>query len=168
MVTAYVLIIVIANVLTAMFPPITVFNIIVPCGSFLVGVTFFLRDFIQLRIGKVNIYKLLILATCVSGIVSVSLGDSLSIALASMISFFISESLDTELFTRLTLSFKKRVVISGLVGGCLDSAIFIVLALSPIGSNALSWEVVPYAILGQTIVKCVMQFLALPIANKFK
>lgn len=164
--TIYVLVIVVANIITAMFPPIMVANLIIPCGSFLVGITFFMRDFIQLRIGKVNIYKLIILAAGISGVVSFCLGDSWIVALASVISFFVSEALDTEVFTCLKMSIKKRVLISGLVGGTLDSAIFVVIALSPIITNILSWESVPYAILGQTLVKCVMQFLALPILKR--
>lgn len=165
MLVAYVLVIVVANVVTAMFPPLTVAGIIIPCGSFLVGVTFFLRDFIQLRVGKTKVYKSIVLAAIISGFISLSLGDTLSVAVASVISFFVSEALDTEVFTRLNTSIKKRVVVSGLVGGTLDSTIFIVLALSPIGSNVLSWESVPYAILGQTIVKCCMQLVVLPLVN---
>lgn len=168
MLTLYVLVIVSANVVTAMFPPLMVFGVIIPCGSFLVGVTFFLRDFIQLRIGKSKVYKMIILATVISGVISFSTGDTLNVAIASVLSFFISEALDTEVFTRLSASIKRRVIISGLVGGTLDSAIFIVLALSPIGSGVLLWSSVPYAILGQTIVKCCMQFVVLPIVNKIK
>lgn len=166
MLVAYALVIVVANVVTATFPPLAVFGIIIPCGSFLVGVTFFLRDFIQLRIGRNRVYKLIVLAAVISGFISFSMGDALNVSVASVISFFVSEALDTEVFTRLESSIKCRVVVSGLVGGTLDSAIFIVLALSPIGSNVLSWESVPYAILGQTIVKCCMQCLALPILRK--
>lgn len=165
MCVAYVLVIVIANVVTAMFPPLVVFGIIIPCGSFLVGVTFFLRDLIQLRVGKTNVYRLIVLATVVSGIISLVLGDSLNVAVASVISFFVSEALDTEVFSRLSASIKKRILVSGLVGGMLDSTIFIVLALSPIGSNVLSWESVPYAILGQTIVKYCMQLVVMPLVN---
>ena len=165
MLVAYTLVIVVANIVTAMFPPIVVGGIIIPCGSFLVGVTFFLRDFIQLRIGKTNVYKLIVLAALISGFISLSLGDAMNVAVASVISFFVSEALDTEVFSRLSASIKKRVMVSGLVGGMLDSTIFIVLALSPIGSSVLSWESVPYAILGQTIVKCCMQFVVLPLVN---
>ena len=168
MVVVYALVIILANVITAMFQPITVFNLIIPCGSFLVGATFFLRDIIQLQIGKVNIYKLIAVASVMSGLISLSLGDSANVALASVISFFVSEAIDTEVFTRLSLSIKKRVVISGVVGGFLDSIIFVVLALSPIGANVLPWESVPYAVLGQMVVKCAMQFSALPILNKVK
>jgi uncharacterized PurR-regulated membrane protein YhhQ (DUF165 family) len=165
MLVAYVLVIVVANVVTAMFQPLTVAGIIIPCGSFLVGVTFFLRDFIQLRVGKRKVYKLIVLSAVISGFISLVLGDALNVAIASVISFFGSEALDTEVFTRLRVSVKKRIVVSGLVGGVLDSTIFIVLALSPIGSSVLPWESVPYAILGQTIVKCCMQLVVLPLVN---
>lgn len=164
----YLTIIVVANVITAMFQPLRFYNLIIPCGSFLVGVTFFLRDFIQLRTGKVSVYKLILLATAISGAVSFILGDTWNVAMASVISFFVSEALDTELFTRLKLSLKKRIIISGLVGGTLDSAIFVVIALSPMSTNILPWESVPYAIIGQTLVKCIMQFTVLPLVHKFK
>lgn len=168
MIGVYIIVIVLANVLTAMFPPIVVSNLIIPCGSFLVGATFFLRDFIQLRVGKFNVYKLIVLAAVISGLLSVCFGDTINVALASVISFFVSEALDTEIFTRLRLSIKQRVIVSGSVGGILDSTIFIILALSPIGSGILPWESVPYAILGQTLIKCMMQLIALPIVDKFK
>ena len=166
MIWLYVLIIVLANVITAMFQPINFCGLIIPCGSFLVGATFFLRDFVQLRVGKANIYKLIVIAAGISCVISVLLGDLLSVTIASVVSFFISEVFDTELFTRLSGSLKKRVVVSGLVGGTLDSTVFVVLALSPIWSGILPWEYVPYAILGQTLVKCCMQFIALPLFSR--
>lgn len=163
MIGLYVFVIIVANVITAMFPPLHWFDLIIPCGSFLVGITFFLRDFIQLRIGKTNIYKLILLSAGISGVISILFGDPLNIAVASVVSFFVSEAFDTEVFTRIGGSFKKRMVISGLFGGILDSTIFVVLALSPIASGILPWESVPNAILGQMLIKCCMQFLVLPI-----
>lgn len=153
----YVLIIVCANVITAMFSPICIYGLIIPCGSFLVGVTFFLRDFIQLNMGRTHVYKLILLASTLSGVVSFVLGDSLWVSIASVASFFISEAIDTEIFTRLKRSLVKRIFISGAIGGTLDSAIFVIIALSPFGSGMLPWSAVPYAILGQAIVKCCMQ-----------
>lgn len=50
-----------------------------------------------------------------------------------------------------------RVLYSGIVGGFLDSAIFVVIGLSPLGANILPWEAVPAAILGQIIVKTIIQ-----------
>ena len=46
-----------------------------------------------------------------------------------------------------------RVFYSGIVGGFLDSVIFVVIGLSPLGANFLPWEAVPAAIVGQIIVK---------------
>ena len=165
MVWLYVIVITLANIITAMFPPICLWGLIIPCGSFLVGITFFLRDFIQLNIGRNNVYKLILLATGISCVVSIYLGDTLTVAIASVISFFVSEAFDTEVFTRLKCSLTKRVVISGLIGGILDSTIFVVLALSPLTSNLLPWESIPNAILGQMLIKCSVQFLALPIVK---
>lgn len=168
MIILYVSIIVLANIITAMFQPIHFYGLIIPCGSFLVGITFFLRDFLQLRIGKTNIYLLIVLAALISCVVSIAMGDSTSVAIASVVAFFVSEMFDTELFTRMNTTLEKRVVVSGIVGGALDSTIFVVIALSPIGSDVLPWDSVWYAILGQTIVKCCMQGIALPIMRNYK
>jgi uncharacterized PurR-regulated membrane protein YhhQ (DUF165 family) len=70
----------------------------------------------------------------------------------------ISESLDTEIFTRLKAEVSKRIACSGTVGSLFDSLIFAVVGLIPAG--IITWEVLPMAIFGQIVVKLVMQFAA--------
>ena len=82
------------------------------------------------------------------------------VVFASAVTFAISETTDTEIYTRLKLPMSLRVLYSGLVGGFLDSAIFVVIGLSPLGAGFLPWEAVPMAILGQVLVKTLMQMLA--------
>ncbi|MFT9597765.1 MAG: VUT family protein, partial [Mesobacillus sp.] len=65
----------------------------------------------------------------------------------------------------LKLPMSWRVFYSGLVGGLLDSIIFVVIGLSPIGANFLPWEAVPAAILGQIIVKTVIQGIGAMLLN---
>ncbi|MNH45116.1 hypothetical protein D3C79_1074790 [compost metagenome] len=55
---------------------------------------------------------------------------------------------------------------SGIVGGFLDSAIFVIIGLSPIGAGFVPWEAVPYAILGQMIIKFIMQLIGASIIFK--
>jgi queuosine precursor transporter len=66
----------------------------------------------------------------------------------------------------LKLPMSLRVLYSGIVGGMLDSAIFVVIGLSPLGAGFLPWEAVPFAILGQVLVKTIIQGIATVIIHQ--
>ncbi|MCH7323811.1 VUT family protein [Solibacillus sp. MA9] len=155
----YLLSIVIANVVTARFAPLEFGMFIVPMGTLFVGATFIFRDLVQNKYGRAKTYIFIFLALLLSGVVSFSLGDTLMIVAASAISFLIAESADTEIYTRLKLPMAWRVFYSGIVGGLLDSVIFVIVGLSPLGAGFIPWEAVPAAIVGQVIVKTVIQLL---------
>lgn len=159
MLVLYLTIITAANVVTAMFAPITLFNgvLIIPAGSLFVGVTFVLRDLVQMEYGKRDTYLVILVASGMSAVLSAIAGDTVLVATASVIAFLVSESLDTELFTRIKKSFLVRVVLSGTIGGTVDSALFVILGISPLGAGMLTWEQVPFAIMGQTLAKMLMQ-----------
>jgi queuosine precursor transporter len=155
----YLLSIIAANVVTAKFAPINLGVFIVPMGTLLIGATFIFRDLVQNQIGRKKTYGLIAIALILSAIVSFLLGDTLLIVLASALSFAIAETTDTEIYTRLKLPMAWRVFYSGLVGGLLDSAIFVIIGLSPLGAGFLPWEAVPFAIAGQVIFKTLIQGL---------
>ena len=159
MIFLYLSIIVASNVITAMFPPISLFNglLLIPTGSVFVGVTFILRDFVQIKHGKRITYAVIGVATILSAAISWIVGDTAFIATASVIAFLVSESMDTEIFSRMKKSFVWRIAVSGIVGGIADSLVFVVLGLSPIGAAMLTWSQVPYAMLGQMVAKAVVQ-----------
>lgn len=162
----YLLSIVIANVVTARFAPLHFGMFIVPMGTLFVGATFIFRDLVQNKYGRPKTYLFIFTALILSALASYLLGDTLMIVIASAISFVIAETADTEIYTRLKLSFSWRVFYSGLVGGLLDSAIFIIVGLSPIGAGFLPWEAVPAAIIGQVVVKTIIQLLGALILNQ--
>ena len=162
----YLFVIAFSNVITAALNPINFLGLIIPCGTIFIGATFVLRDLCQEKYGRNKIYKLIIIAMVLSSIVSYMLGDSLSIVFASCISFLISETTDTEIYTKLKLPIHMRVMYSGIVGGLLDSIVFVILGLSPIGIGALTWEAIPSAIFGQVLFKTVMQFIGCIIIKK--
>jgi queuosine precursor transporter len=168
----YLLSIVTANVITAALAPLQFGMFIVPMGTLLIGATFIFRDLVQNKYGRGKTYIFIGLALIFSAIISFILGDTLYIVFASALSFAIAETTDTEIYTRLNLPMSWRVFYSGLVGGLLDSMIFVVIGLSPMGANFLPWEAVPAAILGQVIVKTIIQgigaMLLNPINNIFK
>lgn len=155
----YIASIVLANVVTASLAPFKFGVFIIPAGSLIVGLTFILRDFVQNAIGRRYTYAVIGLALVISAVSSYLLGDTLYIAAASAISFAVSETLDTEVYSRLKASIAKRVFVSGIVGGTADSAIFVIIGLSPLGAGFLPWVAVPAAIIGQIVVKLVMQGL---------
>lgn len=163
----YLLTIAVANILTAKFSPFILFGglVIVPVGSFLVGATFMLRDIVQVKHGKRKTYRTILAALLLSAVMSAGLGDTIHVAAASTIAFFVSEAIDTEIFTRLRRSIANRVLLSGLVGGTVDSAIFVIFGLGPAGADVLTWAQVPFAIIGQTAVKAAVQIVAVMAAR---
>lgn len=162
----YLISIVTANVITAAFAPFHFGMFIVPMGTLLVGATFIFRDLVQNKYGRTKTYLFIGTALLLSAIVSAILGDTLLIVAASALSFLVSESTDTEIYTRLKLPMSWRVFYSGLAGGFLDSVIFVIVGLSPLGANFLPWDAVPFAILGQVIVKTAIQALGAAILQQ--
>lgn len=155
----YLVSIVIANVVTAAFAPMQFGMFIVPMGTLFVGATFIFRDLVQNQYGRKKTYLFIFTALILSAIVSSILGDTLMIVAASAISFLISETADTEIYSRLKLSMAWRVFYSGLVGGLLDSVVFVIIGLSPLGAGVLPWVAIPSAIAGQFIVKSMIQMI---------
>lgn len=161
----YLLSIVIANVVTARFAPLQLGLFIVPMGTLFVGATFIFRDLVQNKYGRSKTYLFILIALILSAVASYSLGDTLMIVAASAVSFVIAETADTEIYTRLKLPMAWRVFYSGIVGGFLDSAVFVIIGLSPLGAGFMPWEAVPAAIVGQVIVKTIIQMIGAFILN---
>ncbi|MGE7758760.1 VUT family protein [Peribacillus sp. NPDC097895] len=153
----YLVSIVTANVVTAAFAPLHLGVFIIPMGTLLIGGTFIFRDLVQNKFGRTKTYLCIITALILSACVSFLLGDTLLIVFASALSFVVAETADTEIYTRLKLPMSWRVFYSGIVGGFFDSVIFVVIGLSPLGANILPWEAVPAAVIGQIIVKTIIQ-----------
>ncbi|RDW17417.1 VUT family protein [Oceanobacillus chungangensis] len=159
----YLIAIILANVITAKFAPLQLGVFIIPYGSFLIGATFILRDLVQNKYGKKKTYLFIGLALILSAISSHLLGDTLWIVFASAVSFLVSETIDTEIYSRLKKPMLVRVLYSGTIGGILDSTLFVIIGLSPLGAGFVPWDAVWMAILGQIIIKVCMQFFGVLI-----
>lgn len=146
-----------ANFLSTYFAPVKIGPFLISLGTFTIAFSFIFRDLVQNKFGRVKTYVFIFLALVLSAITAKALGDPLAVVYASAAAFLISETTDTEIYTRLKLPMHWRVWWSGVVGGCLDSVVFVVLGLGPWGMNFLSWQVIPMAILGQALFKVVMQ-----------
>lgn len=161
----YILAIVIANFITAYFAPLVLGIFIIPWGTVFIGLTFVFRDLVQLQLGRRKTYYVIALGLLISIITSIFYGDMLFITMASALSFIFSEITDTEIFTRFKLKFYHRIMLSGIIGGIVDSGVFIIIGLSPLFTGILTWEQVPYAMLGQFTFKTLMQFITLLIIH---
>lgn len=155
----YLVAIIAANVITARFAPVKLGVFIIPWGTLLIGCTFILRDLVQNKLGRTRTYIVIVSALVLSAVSSYLLGDTLWIVFASAISFLVSESMDTEIYTRLHTSMSAKILFSGIVSGLFDSSIFVIVGLSPIGANFVPWDLVWMAILGQMMVKTAIQFI---------
>lgn len=162
--------IVVANVLTAKYSPFVLFDgrIIIPVGSVFIGATFLLRDVVQIKHGKRSAYTMIFVALTISAAASVMLGDTASVAFASGLSFLLSESIDTEIFSRLRQNVRLRMLASGVIGGVVDSAVFVIIGIGPIGSGTLTWGQVPFAIIGQAVIKAVVQMAAISVGPRLE
>src|SRR5699024_7366082 len=155
----YLLSIILANVITARFAPFEVAPLIIPYGTLFIGLTFVLPDIVKHSCGRLITYILIVIALLLSALSSYLLGDELWVVFASTLSFIISETADTEIYTRFKVPFVRRVLYSGVVAGFLDSSVFVIIGIGPLGLQFVPWELVPYAILGQWIAKVVMQLV---------
>lgn len=163
--TLYLFTIILSNLVTARYNPFILWDgiLIVPAGSIFAGAVFVLRDLVQMKHGKQNTYKMILAAVILSGCMSVAMGDTSHIAAASAVAFIASESIDTEIFSRMKKSLMARIILSGIVGGIVDSALFVLFGMSPLGANMIPWGKVPSAVLGQVMAKAVAQMLILPL-----
>ena len=155
----YLLSIVLANVITAKFAPMELGLFIIPYGTLFIGLTLVMRDMVQNKYGRTKTYMWIAIALALSAITSHLLGDALWIVFASTLSFIISETTDTEIYTRFKFPFVKRVMVSGIVSGFLDSSIFVIIGIGPLGLGYVPWELIPYAIAGQWVAKTLMQLI---------
>lgn len=158
-ISIYLLSIILANVITARFVPFEIGPLIIPYGTLFIGLTLVMRDMVQNRFGRLKTYALIGVALILSAVSSYLLGDALWVVFASTLSFIISETADTEIYTRFKLPFVRRVFYSGVVAGFLDSGVFVIIGIGPLGLGYVSWALVPYAILGQWVAKVIMQLV---------
>ncbi len=146
-----------ANWLSSQLAPISVLGVMVSLGTFTIGLTFIFRDLVQNQFGRGKTYGFIALAMGLSALMAMGLGDGLPVVIASAIAFTVSETTDTEIYSRLKLPMYWRVWWSGLVGGILDSSIFLIIGLSPLGMGFIPWSAIPAAIVAQAGIKALMQ-----------
>jgi hypothetical protein len=151
----YLVLIVLANVFAALWLVPLPFGLMVPAGVFFFAPLFTLRDRIQVDRGVKWIYLLIGVSAVVSWLAGSFMGAPLlaRVAIASVVAFLVSETIDTIIFTVLRRSFTQRALISNLFSAFVDSLIFIGIAFG------VNWRL----ILGQWIVKMLIAALMIPV-----
>lgn len=112
---------------------------VAPAGVFCIGAALVLRDWIQQLAGLWWTLALVV----IGGVASYLIGDAAGwtglqkIALASLVAFIVSETVEAAVFTPLrNCSLTAGVLASGMVGNAIDSWLFLTLAF---GSTAFFW-----------------------------
>jgi uncharacterized PurR-regulated membrane protein YhhQ (DUF165 family) len=162
---AYVGVFAAASIVTAHTMPAEVGPFLVTWGTWIIGVTFVLRDAVHLAYGKRTAYLAIAGALVIAAVTSALLGDPLAIVLGSALAIAISESLDTEVFARWRGRLSSRIAISGLIGSVFDSVVFVLVALSPWTTGIVPWDAIPNVIAGQILAKGAVQLIAAAVVR---
>lgn len=145
----YVLFVILADVLAARWIVPIGFGLAVPAGVFAIAPIFTLRDKIHQDRSAWYTVKLVLVASAISYIASVALGNDLlgRVTIASVVAFVLSELIDTFLYALFPRStWLRRVFVSNVVSSAIDSIVFITIAFG----------FQPQFIVGQYIAKMVI------------
>lgn len=143
---------VLANVLTTNFGFVPIgFGLTATAGTYAAGFALVSRDIVHETSGQVGVALAILIGCGLSFITA-----SPAIAIASLVAFAFSEVADSLVYTPLRKNkWRSAVVLSSVVGGLLDTILFITIAF---GFSALS----PTVLLGQIVGKVL--WVAIPFA----
>lgn len=126
-------------------------SLVAPAGVLWIGLTFSFRDLAQRFWGKNKIWIWMIMTTLITYYFNQN------VAIASVVSFIFSESMDWIIFTVIGGDLKRRIIISNVLSAPIDSILFVSLAFG------FSWE----PIIGQTILKIIFSMMIIPFIPFF-
>lgn len=128
--------------------PVAPFGITAPSGVLMIGLALVLRDLVQRRLGKAWVLAAILAGTALSGLVAPP-----ALVMASAVAFLLSELADFAVYTPLQKrGLIRAVILSSLVGLCVDSVAFLYLAFGSLDYLA-----------GQIIGKAWMVLLSIPV-----
>lgn len=140
---AYVACIVAANYLTAHFELVPAgFGLMVTAGTYAAGLALLARDLVQDTAGRGVVLVLIVVGAALSAVLA---GPQL--AIASGVAFLIAETADMAVYTPLRRrGWVKAVVASNVVGGLIDTVVFLWLA-----GFGVTWPSVAGQMLGKAV-----------------
>jgi len=128
--------------------PVAPFGITAPSGVLMIGLALVLRDLVQRRLGKGWALVAILAGAALSGFVAPP-----ALVVASTAAFLLSELADFAVYTPLQKrGLVRAVILSSLVGLCVDSVAFLYLAFGSLDYLA-----------GQIIGKAWMVLLSIPV-----
>jgi uncharacterized PurR-regulated membrane protein YhhQ (DUF165 family) len=128
--------------------PVAPFGITAPSGVLMIGLALVLRDLVQRRLGKAWTLGAILIGAALSGFVAPP-----ALVVASVAAFLLSELADFAVYTPLQKrGLIRAVVLSSLVGLCVDSVAFLYLAFGSLDYLG-----------GQIIGKAWMVLLSIPV-----
>lgn len=128
--------------------PVAPFGITAPSGVLMIGLALVLRDLVQRRLGKRWTLGAIIVGAALSGLIAPP-----ALVAASAVAFLLSELADFAVYTPLQKrGLIRAVLLSSLVGLCVDSVVFLYLAFGSLDYLA-----------GQIIGKAWMVLLSIPV-----
>lgn len=128
--------------------PVAPFGVTAPSGVLMIGLALVLRDLVQRRLGKSWALAAILAGAALSGFVAPP-----ALVVASAVAFLLSELADFAVYTPLQKrGLVRAVVLSSLVGLCVDSVAFLYLAFGSLDYLA-----------GQIIGKAWMVLLSIPV-----
>lgn len=151
----YILVGVLGTLVTVWFKPLQVAGLAIPPSSWLMGFSFLLITIIHDRYGTSVSSKMIWILLSITAVTCILLQYTLMLVIASGVAFVVGQFCTKGFYT-----YGIERSISGIMGSIIDAAIWIVLGLSPIGVNTVSWSIIPYAIVGQVIVQVILQYIA--------
>jgi len=116
---AYIFSIVLINIGFIYVPLIPFFDTMYPPMTLLVGLVFILRDYAQREVG----HKVII-AMLVGALLSYFMADPF-IAVASLVAFMVSETVDWGVYTITDKPIHQRILLSSFISTPIDSALFL-------------------------------------------
>jgi uncharacterized PurR-regulated membrane protein YhhQ (DUF165 family) len=128
--------------------PVAPFGITAPSGVLMIGLALVLRDLVQRRLGKLWTLGAILAGAALSGLVAPP-----ALVLASVAAFLLSELADFAVYTPLQKrGLIRAVLLSSLVGLCVDSVVFLQLAFGSLDYLG-----------GQILGKLWMVLLSIPV-----
>lgn len=128
--------------------PVAPFGITAPSGVLMIGLALVLRDLVQRRLGKGWTLGAIFAGAALSGLVAPP-----ALVMASVVAFLLSELADFAVYTPLQKrGLIRAVILSSLVGLCVDSVAFLYLAFGSLDYLG-----------GQIIGKAWMVLLSIPV-----
>ena len=159
----YIALIVVSNMVTIWFKPISIGTILVPPSSWFMGFTFLLINIISAKESKLWTSSLIWIGLGITSLICFIQQLPQSIVIASGVAFIVSQYVSNLLYNKLKKGHDDGFLnfVCSFLGSLIDAAIWIVLGLSPLGIGSVLWSGVIWAIAGQVIVQAILQRAAL-------